>query len=412
MPGSNSRQSVKTAFLWDGIGSRLQENVTLVFEQGVITDITESSVEDTVDLGNTVIIPPLANVHAHLEFSHLKQPLTPALPFTNWIGKTMADRRANPDVQRSIESGIAESAQAGVALLGEIVTDSSVTYKIKNGTPSLVLFRELIGLTPEAVKEQQEIVAEFLEQDHGHHSPGCFHSLGLSPHAPYTVRPELLNLSIESARRFHLPITIHLAETRAELELLRSGTGEIVGMLQKLGLWDPQMIESGIKPLDYLRHLSRAPQTIVAHGNYLDDEEIDFLANEPQMSVAYCPRTHAFFQHDKHRWREMHKAGVNVALGTDGRGSNPDLDLWKEAQFLGRNATSSEAKQILQMATVNGWRACGKPVRIEVGQRACWTMIRHRGAPAKRFTDWSDIIGQQTYAESVNHAGPRLLSNL
>ena len=385
--------------------------MTLVFEQGIITDITESSVENAIDLGNAVVIPPLANVHAHLEFSHLKQPLSPALPFTNWIGKTMADRRANPDVQRSIDSGIAESARAGVALLGEIVTHPSVTYETRNGTPSLILFRELIGLTPEAVKEQQEIVTAFLEQDHGLHSSGYIHSLGLSPHAPYTVRPELLNQSIEWACQFHLPITMHLAETRAELELLRKGTGEIVEMLQKLDLWDPQMIEPGIKPLDYLRNLSRAPRTILAHGNYLDDEEIDFLANEPQMSVAYCPRTHAFFQHDKHRWREMHEAGVNVALGTDGRGSNPDLDLWKEAQFLGRNATSSEAKQILQMATVNGWQACGKPVRIEVGQRACWTMIRHQGNQAKRFTDWSDLIGQQTCAETANHAGPLSLSD-
>lgn len=388
---SNSRQSVKTAFLWDGIDSTLQENVTLVFEQGIITEVTTNRVDDAVDLGNAVIIPPLVNVHTHLEFSHLKQPLSSALPFTGWISKTMAERRANPDVQHSINSGIAESAKAGVAMLGEIVTHAPVNYVTKKTDPSLLLFRELIGLTPAAVKEQEEIVTTFLKQYQNQHSPG------LSPHAPYTVRPELLKQSVEWARQFQLPITMHLAETRAELELMNSGTGEIVEMLQRLDLWDSQMIEPGTKPLDYLRILSQAPLAILAHGNYLDDEEIDFLANEPQMSVAYCPRTHAFFQHDKHRWREMIAAGVNVALGTDGRGSNPDLDLWKEVQFLGRNATSDEAQQILKMATVNGWQACGKPVRIEVGQRACWTVIRHQENSTKRFSGWNDLIGQQTY---------------
>jgi len=399
VPESNSRQSVKVAYLWDGVGSTLRENVTLISEQGIITEMTTNRVDGAVNLGNAVIIPPLVNVHAHLEFSHLKQPLSPALPFTNWIGKTIADRRANPDVQHSINSGIAESANVGVAMLGEIVTHSPVNYVKKKTDPSLLLFRELIGLTPAAVKEQKEIVTTFLKQYQNQHS------LGLSPHAPYTVRPELLKQSIEWACQFKLPVTMHLAETRAELELMNSGTGEIVEMLQRLDLWDSQMIESGTKPLDYLRILSQAPLVILAHGNYLNDEEIDFLACKPQMSIAYCPRTHAFFQHDKHRWREMSEAGVNVALGTDGRGSNPDLDLWKEVQFLGKISQSRDAEQILRMATVNGWQACGKPVRIEVGQQACWTVIRHQENPTKRFSAWEDLIGQQTYVETVNHAG-------
>ncbi len=398
VPESNLRQSVKAAYLWDGVSSELRENITLVFEQGVITEITSSRVDDALDLGNAVIIPPLANVHAHLEFSHLEQPLTPALPFTQWIGKTMETRLSNRNVQRSIEKGIAESTGAGVALLGEIVTHSTINYTTKKNAPSLLLFRELIGLTPCTVQEQEEIVSSFLQQCPTQHTPG------LSPHAPYTVRPELLERCIEWACRFNLPVTMHLAETKAELELMQTGTGEIVEMLRRLDLWDPQMIEPKTKPLDYLRLLANAPRVILAHGNYLSKEEIDFLAGQVQMSIAYCPRTHAFFQHDRHRWHEMIEAGVNVALGTDGRGSNPDLDLWKEVQFLGKTASSERAEQILRMATVNGWRACGLSAPLETGARACWTIIRRPDQNTKPFSSWSDLISKQTCVETVDHS--------
>ncbi len=400
MIDSNSRQCVKVAYLWDGVSSTLLEDVTLISQQGIITEITTSQVAEAIDLGNAAIIPPLANVHAHLEFSDLKQPLSPALPFTNWIGKTIARRRANDNVQQAIELGISESVKSGVALIGEIVTHSQLEYGLHKTGLSLLLFRELIGLTPQAVKEQKEIVAAFLKRYRDRHS------LGLSPHAPYTVRPELLQQCVQWACEYTLPVTMHLAETRAELELMKSGSGELVEMLRRLDLWDSQMIEEGTKPLDYLRILSQAPRTLLAHGNYLSEQEIQFLAGEPQMSVVYCPRTHAFFKHENHRWREMVDSGINVAIGTDGRGSNPDLNLWKEVQFLGEKANSREAEQILRMATVNGWRACGDPVSIEVGQRACWTVVRTQNDSSIPFTEWRDLIGPLTYVETVNLAGP------
>lgn len=402
MNESGSPQCLKAALLWDGICSTWIENAYLIWDQGIITEITKTPVAGAVDLGNAAIIPPVVNAHAHLEFSHLHQPITPAIPFTGWIGKTIAQRRENENPQQSLDLGINETEKSGVALLGEIVTHSQLDYPANQTDLSMVLFRELIGLTAQTVREQKEVVSDFLDRYLAEHP------LGLSPHAPYTVRPELLQQCIEWACQFNLPVTMHLAETPAELELMKSGTGEIVQMLERLELWDSQMIETGTRPLDYLRKLSQAPGTLLAHCNYLCDEEIEFLAHEPQFSVIYCPRTHAFFQHSKHPWQRMIDAGVNVALGTDGRGSSPDLDLWKEVQFLGRNYPAGEAERILRMATVNGWRACRDHVSIEVGQRARWTVIRTQSKSCSRFVDWSDLIGPETRIETVNHSGPWL----
>ena len=56
--------------------------------------------------------------------------------------------------------------------------------------------------------------------------------------------------------------------------------------------------------------------TLLAHVNYCDDSELALLA-AGRSSIVWCPRTHDYFGHPPHRWRDMLAAGINVAIGTD-----------------------------------------------------------------------------------------------
>jgi aminodeoxyfutalosine deaminase len=100
-------------------------------------------------------------------------------------------------------------------------------------------------------------------------------------------------------------------------------------------------------------------RVIVAHGNYFDDEEVEFVAAHPEIAVAYCPRTHAFFGHPDHPWRTIIERGGLVAIGTDGRGSNPDLSVWNELLFLADRHPDFDPAKLLQLGTLNGARALG-----------------------------------------------------
>jgi cytosine/adenosine deaminase-related metal-dependent hydrolase len=107
--------------------------------------------------------------------------------------------------------------------------------------------------------------------------------------------------------------------------------------------------------------LADAPRALVIHGNYLDAEEREFLAGHAdRMSLVFCPRTHAFFQHPPYPLAELLAAGIRVALGTDSRASNPDLDMLAEMRQVARMHPKVPPQSMLQMATLDGARALGR----------------------------------------------------
>jgi aminodeoxyfutalosine deaminase len=320
--------------------------------EGRIGAIYHRSPEDAEDLGDVAVVPGFINAHTHLEFSELAEPLTPSQPFSAWLRKLMAYRRERGDAADGIRRGLDECRRQGTAAFGEIVTQNwSGEYPAEIGEG--VLFRELIGLLSENIESQLEIATRFLEEDQSSAVRG------LSPHAPYSVHPRLFERAIALAAGRHTPITMHLAETQAELQLLRDGTGELVEFLSGLGVWRDGVLPRKRRPLDYLRAMNGLNRVVIAHGNYLDDEEIEFVASHDNIAVAYCPRTHAFFGHAEHPWRKLIERKALVAIGTDGRGSNPDLSIWNELLFLAGHYPEFDPALLLQLGTLNGARALG-----------------------------------------------------
>jgi cytosine/adenosine deaminase-related metal-dependent hydrolase len=344
---------------------------------GKVLGVHRQPPPDSYDLGDVALIPGLINAHTHLEFSGLAAPLQPAQPFADWLRALMAYRRARGSAERAIIDGLAESQRSGSIAVGDIDTRGNPTQYSTAGPLQLMAFRELLGLDAATVALQLGTGAEFLGQSQRENGPRVVQ--GLSPHAPFSVHPRLLEGAISLATKRQCAVTIHLAETQAELECLASGTGELVDLLQEAGIWQGPLYPYGTRPLDFLHLLAPLPRVVIAHGNYLADDEIEFLARCPNFAVAYCPRTHAYFGHANHPWRRLLERGVIVAIGTDGRCSNPDLSVWHELQFLRKRHPDVNAAELLRMATINGAMALGLANRlgtIEPGKSPGLAVVR------------------------------------
>lgn len=357
-------------------GSMPVKNALIEIHKGNIASIEPRAgrvCDRAVDLGNSAILPELVNAHAHLEFSDLAEPIQPAAPFADWLQNLITYRRnRTKSTAELVAEGAKQSLNLGTSFVADIVTGDWSAEMPGKENPSVVPFRELIGLLPEQHDQQLELAKSHISdcKAAGVHS-------GISPHAPYSVSPKLFDSLIELAKRESVPLCIHLAETQAELELLQSGSGELVAMLEKFGLWQSNLIERGTSPMDYLRRLADLPAASIAHGNYLGDEEIRFLAEHTNITTVFCPRTHDFFGHSNHPWERLLDAGASVALGTDGRSSNPDYSLSAELWFLDRKTNGKRRPDLLRMATVNGARALGltNVGMLDIGSPAFYSLV-------------------------------------
>ena len=129
-----------------------------------------------------------------------------------------------------------------------------------------------------------------------------------SPHAPYSVRRDLFAAANELARSHGCPLMTHLAETRAERELLDRRQGPFVPFLQEVGAWDPGGF---VRWGQAIRTCSQdGVRTLLAHCNYLSSSDVP---RSEAHSIVYCPRTHAAFGHPPHPFRVFLARGVRVA---------------------------------------------------------------------------------------------------
>ena len=330
------------------------EGGVITFRGRQIIAVEKSSDIAADDLGNVAVVPGFVNAHTHLEFSDLRRPLgEPGEPLPAWIRRVISYRRDHSRIAASaLHAGVAESLRSGVTAMGEI--DAGAWRQSQQvPLPTMTLFREVIkpdSMRPDTLMAYIASIGQKLVQrtaDGG--------VAGLSPHAPYSVHPQLLGPLVELAQRNHYPVAMHLAESPEEIALLRTGRGPLRDLLMELGVWRNDANLVGVRPLHYMQLLCNAPRGMVVHGNFLDDEEIEFAAgNRDRLAITYCPRTHAFFQHPPYPLQRLWSSGATICIGTDSRASNPDLNMLEELKFAAAHHPSVPPREILRFGTLNG----------------------------------------------------------
>jgi cytosine/adenosine deaminase-related metal-dependent hydrolase len=410
----------------------LKDGVVTIAD-GRIVAVGSGSAEGPVeDLGEVALIPGLVNAHTHLEFSDLQQPIgSPEMDLVGWLRAVMEHRgRHSPKpaaaegevetprvvapfsfqpakpaaVKSPIALGIEESLRHGVTTIGEIAQPRFADAAYHSGPCGGTLFLELIAPRMDRVEAALEVARTHLESAHlaprdaaGEHlaerDEYVAWRVGLSPHAPYTVHPKLLVRAAALSAEFRAPLAMHLAESREELEFLRDHSGPFRELLDSRGGFDPAARHRGGRPLDELRCLLHSHRALVIHGNYLDDEEIEFLGwHCHRMAVVFCPRSHAWFDHAAYPLKKLLAAGAVVALGTDSRASSPDLSILAEMRHVAQSFPSISRATILELGTLGGARALGRDSEIGTLQQGKWADLTAIRMPDYSITDPHELL--------------------
>ena len=354
--------TLRARYVFAGGGEPIPDGTVTLAGERIVAVGRGTGIGGVQDLGNVAILPGLVNAHTHLEFSHLPEPVgKPGVALADWLQGLTALRLPVAEAGRAVRGGLEESARLGTTTLGEIAQPDWPVALFQDADLETTIFLELIAPAADRVEAALELARRHVRSA----ASSDAWLPGLCPHAPYSVRPELLAAAVKLSAAGRLPIAFHLAESREELELIRDGTGPLRDFLRGLGAWDAAAFGTGGRPLDYLRSLATAHRVLVIHGNYLDDEEIAFLADHAErMAVVYCPRTHAHFAHAEYPLSKMLSAGVTVGLGTDSRASAPDLSILAEMRFVARRHPDVDRDVVLRLGTIFAARALGRDRQV------------------------------------------------
>ena len=288
--------------------------------------------------------------------------------FTDWIGSMIAAKSGwgYSDYARSWVRGAHQLLRTGTTTVGDIEVIADLLPEVWDTTPLRVFsFFEMTGIRSKRLPK--DILRETMEQmEQLHHARN---RAMLSPHAPYSTLPELLQLSARAAKRKKMLVSIHVAESVQEFEMFRNARG---GMFQWMTRNERDNGDCGQgSPVAHLARNRLLGENVLAiHVNCLARGDATLLAKN-KTHVVHCPRSHEYFRHPAFERARLANAGVNLCLGTDSLATTlksgrklPELDMFAEMQTLAKNDRDVSPAEILRMATVNGARALGLAGKI------------------------------------------------
>lgn len=305
-----------------------------------------SQYDQIIEGKGKLALPGLVNTHTHVAMT-LFRSYADDMELMDWLQNKIwpAENRLNDDiVYWGSTLAFAEMIRGGTTSFCDMYMfmNSCAKAAAQAGIRGNIA-RGLAGVSPNAQSALQENIDLFEQWDGV--CDGRIRVM-LGPHAPYTCPPDYLKQVRDAAITHHIPIHIHLAETRTEVENCKKEYGMTpIALMDHVGLFDVPVL--------------------AAHCVHVNDKDIAIMA-EKGVRVAHNPGSNLKLASGIAPVLAMRKAGITVGLGTDGASSNNKLDMFAEMRLaalihkaVSYDPKAIEAGEALDMATREGAKCLG-----------------------------------------------------
>lgn len=351
---------------------------------------TQLEADQTITLPHHVLMPGYINAHGHAAMS-LFRGMADDLALMTWLqghiwpaeGKWVDDEF----VRDGTRLAIAEMLKCGTTTYADMYffsgsgAESAVEAGIRNVNFSPIIdFPTRFAHNPEDYLDKAVALhQQFKDQP--------LLTMGLGPHAPYTVSDAPLQDVAQLAAQLNVPVQIHLHETAFEVQ---------------------QSLEQyGCRPLQRLADLGFLSKRVsCVHMTQISTDDIALLQHS-DASVVHCPESNLKLASGFCPSHQLISAGINVALGTDGAASNNDLNIQGEmktaamlAKAVAADAAALPAYRALQLATIGGAKALGLDAitgSLEIGK---WADLQAVDLSQLAQQPLYDPVSQLVYTDS------------
>jgi 5-methylthioadenosine/S-adenosylhomocysteine deaminase len=337
----------------DGRGVGLRAEDGLIAELGAGVEPRDG--DEVLEAAGATLVPALVNGHTHAAMT-LFRGHGDDLPLMQWLREKIwpLEAKLEPeDVYWGTRLACLEMIASGTVRFWDMYWHPEATARAVQdaglratiAAPLIDAGNGLASLRDDALRGLEDLAGR-----------GDEVAAALAPHAIYTVGEESLRWIAELAAERDLPIQIHLSETEDEVgDCLR---------------------DHGERPTRYLDRLGvLGPRTLLAHGVWLDEEELELVAERGATIVTNPVANLKLAVGRVFPYRKAREAGIPIGLGTDGPGSNNSLDLLADLKtfaLLQRN----EARDPAAVTADEAWE-------IAIGRRAPLLGASGRLAPGE-----------------------------
>ncbi|ACX72510.1 amidohydrolase [Methanocaldococcus vulcanius M7] len=322
----------------------------ILIEDNIIKKIGEIKKEEEMEIidgTKKIAIPGLINTHTHIPMT-LFRGVADDLPLMEWLNNHIwkMEAKLNEEiVYWGTLLGCVEMIKTGTTTFNDMYFFlEGIAKAVDESGMRAVLAYGMIDLFDEEKREKEIKNAEkYINYIKDLNNRRITPALG--PHAPYTCSKELLLEVNKLAKKYKIPIHIHMNETLDEIKMIKEKFGkEPFLYLNEFGFFD------GV-------------DVIAAHCVHLSEEEIKII-KEKNISVSHNPISNLKLASGIAPIPKLLNEGINTTLGTDGCGSNNNLNLFEEIKcsaILHKGTTLDptivKAEEAFNFATKNGAKA-------------------------------------------------------
>lgn len=325
---------------------------SVYISEGVIASVSAAPeafhADKTISGSGKMLIPGLINSHTHAPMTILRNSADD-LMFNDWLFNRISpleDKLVGEDCYWGAMLAVMEMLRTGTTgFIDLYVFIDDIARAVTETGIRAVLSRGLVGGAedPSAGEVRLREALDAIEKWKGYDTL----SFMLGPHAPYTCDDGFQREVAAEAKRLGLAINTHISESLAEIETIRERYGMTpVELMDKTGLL--------------------SDTTVAAHCVQVTGADIDILASRG-VNVVTNPVSNLKLANGVAPVPKMLKAGVKVALGTDGAASNNTLNMFRELATLtlihkgtNHDALAVSAREGFKIATKNGALAMGR----------------------------------------------------
>ncbi|CAI6039942.1 5-methylthioadenosine/S-adenosylhomocysteine deaminase [Paenibacillus sp. JJ-100] len=312
------------------VGNRIAE---------IASHIAPEPEDDVINGQNKLAMPGLVNAHQHSPMSLLRG-FSDDLKLMDWLERKMlpAEARMTPeDIYWGSKLAIAEMIRSGTTAFADMyIHMNEIAEAVTETGIRASLTRGMVFMEDDGGRRLQEAVD--LVQGWSGKANGRITTM-YGPHSPYTCPMEPLREVITMAVQDDIPLHIHLAETKEEVEKIRN--------------------RYHMTPTEYLEEagMFERAHVLLAHAVHLNSSDISRL-KQMNGGIAHNPVSNLKLGCGIAPVEAMMAEGITVGIGTDGAGSATTLDMFEEmkaACWLQKldyeDPTRLPARKVLHMAT-------------------------------------------------------------